>query len=55
VTGWHLDVGEHEVRAPRVDEAQQLGRVTCFADDVESRLGEQLHEPLTQQSLVVGD
>ena len=51
----HLDVGQHELGAARVDEAQQRGRVARPAHDLEAGVGEQAGESFAQEHLVFGE
>ena len=53
--GRHLDVDDRDIGLREADAAQQAGRVSRLADDVDAGLGEQPLKPVTEQQFVVGD
>src|ERR1700757_1945365 len=53
MAGGHLDVGDNNVRAVRAGHPDQVTRVCRSSDDVESAVGEDMHDPFPDEGLVL--
>src|SRR5580693_6119934 len=53
MAGGHLDVGDNDVRAVRAGHPDQVSRVCRRSDDVESAVGEDMHDPFPDEGLVL--
>ena len=53
--GRHLDVSNDHIRAGRVSYPDQLMRIACGADHVESAVLQDAHDPFPDKGLVLAD
>src|SRR5437879_6431044 len=53
MAGGHLDVGDDDVRTVHTGHPDQVTRVRRSSDDVESAVGEDMHDPFPNEGLVL--
>jgi hypothetical protein len=51
----HVHIGDHDRRAVRETLAQEIRGIAGLGDHVEASFGEQSHDPLAQQDIVLAD